>query len=105
MQRVDLMKADIEGAELALLVGARETLRRRKPTLLCGIYGTVLEPQDARAARMLEVLDDFGYRLLSFDDNTDLPSPLGTASSRCHIMSWRSQLEMAQLKRLGPQIN
>jgi hypothetical protein len=43
--------------------------------LLCEIYGTVLESQDTRAARMLEVLDEFGYRLLSFDDTTGLPVP------------------------------
>ena len=75
VQRVDLIKADIEGAELALLMGAREILRRCKPTLLCETYGAALEHQNASAARMLEVFDDFGYRLLSFDDNTGLPMP------------------------------
>ena len=75
VQRVDLIKADIEGAELALLMGAREILRRCKPTLLCETYGAALEHQNASAARMLEVLDDFGYRLLSFDENTGLPVP------------------------------
>jgi FkbM family methyltransferase len=75
VQRVDLIKADIEGAELALLMGARETLRHCKPTLLCELYGAALEHQDASATRMLEILDDFGYRLLSFDDHTGLPVP------------------------------
>jgi hypothetical protein len=75
VQRVDLIKADIEGAEPAFLVGARETLRHCKPTLLCELYGATLEHQDASFARLLEVLDDFGYRLLSFDDNTGLPMP------------------------------
>jgi FkbM family methyltransferase len=75
VQRVDLIKADVEGAELALLMGARETLRRYKPTLLCELYGAALEHQDASSARILEVLDDFGYRLLSFDEHTGLPVP------------------------------
>jgi len=73
VQRVDLIKADIEGAEMALLMGARETLRRCKPTLLCELYGPALEHQDASSASMLEILEDFGYRLLSFDDHTGLP--------------------------------
>jgi FkbM family methyltransferase len=75
VQRVDLIKADIEGAELALLVGARETLRHSRPTLLCELYSAAPEHQGANAARLLEALDDFGYRLLSFDENTGLPVP------------------------------
>jgi FkbM family methyltransferase len=75
VSRVDLIKADIEGAELALLMGARETLRRHRPTLLCEMHGTTLKHQSARAATMLEVLDDFGYRLLSFEEHTGLPVP------------------------------
>jgi hypothetical protein len=75
VSQVDLIKADIEGAELALLMGARETLRRCKPILLCEMHGTTLEHQSARVATMLGVLDDFGYRLLRFDEHTGRPVP------------------------------
>ena len=57
------------------VMGAREILQRCKPTLLCKMDDAALEHQSASVTKMLEVLDDFGYRHLSFDENTGLPVP------------------------------
>ena len=37
-RRVDFVKADVEGAELALVEGALETIRRHRPTLALTVY-------------------------------------------------------------------
>ena len=50
------------------VMGAREILQRCKPTLLCKMDDAALEHQSASVTKMLEVLDDFGYRHLSFDE-------------------------------------
>lgn len=39
----DLVKIDVEGAELAVLRGARRTIRSHRPTLLIELHGTNLE--------------------------------------------------------------
>jgi hypothetical protein len=57
------------------VMGARETLQQCKPALLCKMDDTVLEHQSASMAKMLEVLDDFGSRHLSLDENTGLTVP------------------------------
>ena len=38
LERVDFIKMDIEGAEVAALTGARETLRRFRPRLAIAVY-------------------------------------------------------------------
>ena len=55
LERVDFIKLDIEGAELAALTGARETLRRDRPRLAVSIYH---RPEDWTT--IPRFLDDLG---------------------------------------------
>jgi FkbM family methyltransferase len=65
-----LIKIDVEGAELQVLAGARETLARRHPIIVlehgsgsAEAYGT--HPRDIFAL----LCDDVGYRLFDLDGN------------------------------------
>jgi FkbM family methyltransferase len=64
----DVLKIDVEGAEVAVLTGATKVLAHR-PTVLC-------EVASANAMDVHEVLRPFGYRYLDLGNarETDLPS-------------------------------
>ena len=54
-----VVKIDVEGAEVAVLEGMRETLERHQPAVICELHGT----HDAFAATMR----DQGYRLINLE--------------------------------------
>ncbi len=61
IQRVDLMKIDIEGAELSMLRGAEETLRRSRPVIILEINEETSESAGYSGADLLRYLASFGY--------------------------------------------
>ncbi|MDJ0380166.1 FkbM family methyltransferase [Streptomyces sp. G-G2] len=63
LERVDFIKADVEGAEAAVLSGARRTLERHRPTLLLEIEDRHLEKYDVRAAGIVSALAALGYTM------------------------------------------
>ncbi len=75
-ERVDVIKMDVEGAELAALQGAMNTLRRLHPALLVEISDRTLEHQGASSREVLDLLASEGYRFYGFDEQTGLPRPL-----------------------------
>jgi len=76
LARVDVVKMDIEGAELKALRGARETLERHRPLLLLELSDRALQHQDASSADVLVLLAQYGYKVYGFDGQTGLPKPL-----------------------------
>jgi FkbM family methyltransferase len=59
--RLDFLKADIEGAELLLLKGGRQTLQRFKPTLLLEIQAHSTQLFGHEPATVFDFLKDLGY--------------------------------------------
>ena len=76
VRRVDVMKMDIEGAELAALKGAAVTLERDHPTMLLELSDRALNPQNASSAEVLALLANHGYEMYGFDGTSGSPAPL-----------------------------
>jgi FkbM family methyltransferase len=68
LERVDLIKIDVEGHELQVLTGAVETLARFRPSLLIEVFEETLRRQGASVAAVLDFLTGHGYILNEFSD-------------------------------------
>lgn len=76
LTRVDVIKMDIEGGEMAALRGMGETLKRFKPALLVELSDRALQHQGANSGEVLGLLEQHGYRIFCFDPDTGTPVPL-----------------------------
>lgn len=78
VERVDLIKIDVEGAEAAVLAGLQRTLRERRPAIFCEIlrsHDPTHPTHDLRERSKREVSEQLarlGYRILSVDDDGDV---------------------------------
>ncbi|MFB3777026.1 MAG: FkbM family methyltransferase [Bryobacteraceae bacterium] len=81
IQRLDLLKMDVEGAEVRLLSGARETLRRLRPILLLEVSAPALGHQGSTPDSLFTLLRDARYSVWSFDSKTGLPAPDHTGTA------------------------
>lgn len=57
LERLDLLKLDIEGSELSALAGAKETLRKLRPRIMIETHGEDLH------SKVVEFLKKHGYRI------------------------------------------
>lgn len=74
LSRLDIVKLDLEGAELRALIGARNTLREMKPLLQVEVSDAALARQAGSCVALCDLLKRADYVPLSFDD-TGFPVP------------------------------
>ena len=75
--RLDVLKMDVEGAELRLIEGAHETLSQFRPVILFEALDAALRHQGSGSAALCVALSALDYRLYVFSDDTGLPVPAG----------------------------
>jgi FkbM family methyltransferase len=75
IDKVDVIKIDVEGAELKVLEGGRGILRRARPILLIEANDDALRKQGASAADLLALLRALGYAIFVFSETTGLEEP------------------------------
>lgn len=76
LPRVDVMKVDVEGAELLVFQGGRNLLERRDaPLILYEGFGFLTKGFDYHPAEIMSFLQDCGYSLFVLDDKTGKVAP------------------------------
>lgn len=82
LERLDFVKIDIEGAEVAALEGGRNTLSRFRPLLIVEYNRDTMQRAGSSWERLDTLLDEFGYdrfvynnrfRKLTLDDYATVP--------------------------------
>lgn len=73
LHRIDFIKIDAEGAEYAILDGARTVLREIGPVLLLELFPAALRHQGSDPAAILAILREFDYLVYAFDPATGGP--------------------------------
>jgi FkbM family methyltransferase len=72
--RINVMKIDIEGAELRMLQGAYETLRHYRPILMFEVMDEALQRQGSSREALLDYLREQQYQPYMFDPYSGLPA-------------------------------
>lgn len=93
LQRVDLLKGDIEGWELQMLKGASGTLEKFRPALFLEVDDHHLERAGDSAADLWRYVEGFGYRGFLFDAETArfVPVPAPTTGDLWFLPAERAQ--------------
>jgi len=73
LSRVDIIKLDVEGAELLALKGAVGILERFRPLFLLELADRALCHQGSSSAQIWDFCRQKGYRIFAFDQTTGLP--------------------------------
>jgi FkbM family methyltransferase len=69
LKSIRAIKVDAEGAEVAVLDGARTTLHKFRPILLFEVNGIVLQQAGRTGSELLERLAGWGYRVYAITSN------------------------------------
>jgi FkbM family methyltransferase len=72
LTRVDMVKVDVEGGEADVVAGARKVLTTMRPLLLMELNDRALRAQGESAERLLRMLQELNYDVLSFSAVTGL---------------------------------
>lgn len=71
IDRVDLVKIDVEGAELNILRGMKNTLQSDRPGLLIEVHPQLMESFGFSPSDLTEFLLEFGYQIEPVDNAYD----------------------------------
>jgi FkbM family methyltransferase len=67
LKRVDMIKIDVEGAELFVLRGMKEVLRNYRPVVIMEISDEVIKSSQIGAEELIDIMRNVGYEVKGID--------------------------------------
>lgn len=83
LERVDLIKIDVDGHECGVFLGGQQSLSTFRPALVLELAPYALQERGGSMAELLSLLTPHGYRL--FDEKTGAPLPVKPAEIEATI--------------------
>ena len=83
LQKIDVIKIDVEGYENEVLVGAAKTILRFKPLLFIELDDSNLRLFNSSAIDLLNKLSEFSYRILDARTQAEISTEMNF--SNCHF--------------------
>jgi FkbM family methyltransferase len=68
----DLVKIDVEGLEMDVLRGMKETIRKRRPNLFIEVHGADTQSKDDNARQVVKFLLDAGYSVFHVESKQNI---------------------------------
>jgi FkbM family methyltransferase len=90
--RPDLIKIDVEGAELRVLRGAREILKTLQPSVLCEVHPDEMKNCGTSVPELNEFLSQVGYTSTLLDR----PNWMGIFHAHMHPRAWELRVQNDQ---------
>jgi FkbM family methyltransferase len=85
IDRLDFIKADVEGAEIKVLRGGMDTLTRHRPTLQLEIQDPHIAKYGSSAAELVDLLAGLGYTMNTWRDGSWQPVDRVTEQRRNYL--------------------
>jgi FkbM family methyltransferase len=98
--RLDFVKCDVEGAELLVLLGARQTCERCAPVLCLEVYAEWMRAFGYGPSELIRELRGLGYDLLWAVDDRVRPVEQADLTRPFNLLCGRSTAHGARLGRL-----
>lgn len=76
IQKIDYIKIDVEGAELLVLQGSLETIRKYKPVIIFELSGKWTKRFNYKPYEIMVLLRDLGYEMEEYDFEQWMATPL-----------------------------